>query len=175
MLALLLALGLAMYPAAYDGNVVRDRVPAVTAYLRSLPTDTLVAGVPTEADSVPALAHRPVLTNREYALAYHTAFADAVRQRTLDLIDAYYAESPGPCGRVRRPLRRPGLPGEPPGVRARDGRRRLGGEFEPYTSLVLSKLHRNGRYALLDTAPRCGVLTDGDVTIVPASCFSARR
>ena len=92
--ALLLAGGLALYPAAFDGNFVTDRTPAITAYLRSLPPDTLVVGAPVEADSVPAFSGRRVLTNREYALAYHTGFYQQVQDRTRAAIEAYYAESP---------------------------------------------------------------------------------
>ena len=175
LLAVLSAIGLAFYPALYDGNFVRDPTPSITAYLSTLPPDTLVAGVPTEADSVPAFAGRPVLTNREYALAYHQGYYDAVRQRTLDLIDAYYAESPRQVAEfaarygvdiflVNRLAFGPDT--------AADA---WAGSFEPYTSLVLGHLRRNGRYALLDAARRCGVLTEGEVTVVPARCFSPNR
>lgn len=171
-LTLLPAVALVTYPAAYDGNFVRDRVPAITEYLRTLPPDAVVAGVPAEADSVPALAGRPVVTNREYALAYHQGYYNDVRQRTLDSIDAYYAESPGRVAEfaaryhvqvflVNR------LAFEP--ETAVDA---WAGEFEPYTSTVLGSLRRSGRYALLDAARRCGVLTEGGVTVVPASCFT---
>jgi len=175
MLAVLSAIGLALSPALYDGNFVRDPAPSVMAYLRTLPPDTLIAGVPTETDSVPAFAARPVLSNREYALAYHDGYYDLVRQRTLDLIDAYYAESPRQVAEfasrngvdvflVNRLAFAPDT--------AVDA---WAGSFEPYTSLVLGHLRRNGRYALLDAARRCGVLTEGEVTVVPASCFATGR
>ena len=79
---LLLAGGLALYPAAFDGNFVPDRSPGITAYLRTLPPDTLVVGAPVEADSVPAFSGRNVLTNREYALAYHPGYYQHVEVRT---------------------------------------------------------------------------------------------
>ena len=42
----LLAVGLACYPAHYDGNFVTDRTPALSAYLRALPPDTVVLAPP---------------------------------------------------------------------------------------------------------------------------------
>ena len=41
----------------------------------------------------------PVLVNREYALAYHLGYYGQVERRARDVIEAYYAESPGVAGR----------------------------------------------------------------------------
>ena len=171
-LALALAVGLALYPADYDGLFVRDPHPAVTAYLRAQPEDVLVAGVPTEADSVPALAGRRVHVAREYALPYHLGYYGQVRRRIVDLIEGYYAESPR---------------------RAADFAARYGvhlflvnraafdrgtfadawaGEFEPFTSAISLKLKRQNRFALLELARRCAVVDDGAVAVVPTACLT---
>jgi hypothetical protein len=173
--AVLLAIGLALYPARFDGNFVRDPTPAITAYLRALPVDTLVVGVPTETDSVPAFARRPVLVNREYALAYHLGFYEQVERRANDLVEAYYAESPRQINELSA---RYGV-----GVflvnhaafdpaTAADA---WSGSFEPYTSLVLEKTERGGRFALEEAARRCGALSEGQVTVVPAGCLATMR
>jgi hypothetical protein len=169
--SVLAAIGLAAYPAKYDGNFVIDDIPNVTAYLRTLPADTLIAGVPTDTDSVPALTGRPVLVNREYALAYHIGFYQVVRQRTLDLIDAYYSDSPA---RVAEFAAKYGVQIFLVDRRAFDpavAADAWAGSFEPYTSLVMDRLQRRGRFALLDSVRRCSVVTQRDVSVVPASCF----
>jgi len=175
LLALVCALALAVYPARYDGNFVTDRYPRISAYLRAQPPDTLVAAVPTEADSVPAFSGRRVLTAREYALAYHTGYYATVAQRTRDLIDVYYTDSP----------RRVTDVAEQYGVdlflvnRSAYDRDRFAdawaGEFEPYVSEIRAILRRSGRFALLDAARRCGTLTEGDVTVVSVSCVQSTR
>jgi hypothetical protein len=170
-LTLLAALGLALYPASFDGNFVRDNIPAINAYLRTLPPDTLVAGVPVDTDSVPALTGRPVLVNREYALAYHEGFYRVVQQRSRDLIDAYYADSPG---RVDQFAKQYGVQIFLVDRQAFDSATAAdawAGSFEPYTTLVLDRLRKGGRFALLDAVRRCGVGSQRDVIIVPASCF----
>jgi hypothetical protein len=171
----LLAGGLALYPARFDGNFVRDRTPSVTAYLRTLPADALVVGVPTDADSVPAFAARRVLTNREYALAYHLGFYGQVERRTRDLVDAYYAESPRQLADLTA---RYGVGVYLVNRAAFDPATAVdawAGSFEPYTSLVLDRVGRGRRFALLEAVRRCGVLTEADVTVVPANCLSASR
>jgi hypothetical protein len=40
------------------------------------------------------MAGRTVLASREHALAFHLGFYNQIRQRLLDQIEAYYADSP---------------------------------------------------------------------------------
>lgn len=175
MLPIAFALGLVLYPARHDGNFVVDRYPRVSTYLRAQPPETLVAGVPTEADSVPSFARRPVLTAREYALAYHTGYYTDVSQRTRDLVEAYYTDSPP---RVQEIAARYGIDVFLVNRAAYDRAAFVdawAGEFEPYTSEVGGQLRRSGRYALLEAARRCGLFSEGDVTIVTANCFESVR
>ncbi len=174
-LALLLAAGLAAYPAQFSGNFVEDPTPAITAYLRTLPLDALVVGVPTEADSVPAFAGRRVLANREYSLPYHVGYYREVDTRLRDQIRAYYADTPGPLVEfaarygvtvflVNRAAFDPAT--------AADA---WAGSFEPYGSMVQERVEKGRRFALLDAVRRCGVLTERDVTVVLAACLAASR
>ena len=174
-LPLAFAVGLTLHPARYDGNFVPDRYPRVTAFLSAQPPDTLVAAVPTEADSVPSFAQRPVLTAREYALAYHTGYYAELSRRTRDLIDAYYTDSPR---RVREVADRYGIDYFLVNRTAYDPvtfADAWAGEFEPYVSEIRGQLRRSGRYALLDETRRCGLFTEGNVTVVPANCIAAGR
>lgn len=48
------------------------------------------------------------------------------------------------------------------------------GGFEPYGSMVRERVEKR-RFALLDAARRCGVLTEQDVTVVPGEARLAAR
>ena len=172
---LLLAAGLALYPARFDGNFVVDRTPAITAYLRTLPPGALVVGAPIEADSVPAFSGRRVLLNREYALAYHLGFYREVERRARDVIDAYYAES---TSELLDLAARYGVTVFLVNRAAFDPATAVdawAGDFAPYTSEVRQRVERGGRFALQDATRRCGVLTEQDVTVVPVACLAAIR
>jgi hypothetical protein len=174
-LVLALAGGLAIYPARFDGNFVVDRTPAITEYLRALPPDALVVGVPTEADSVPAFSGRRVLVNREYALAYHLGFYRQVERRARDVVEAYYADSPDALVELAR---RYGVTVFLVNRAAFDPATAVdawAGNFEPYSSDVLRRTERARRFALEDAVRRCGALTEHEVTVVPAACLAARR
>jgi hypothetical protein len=174
-IAVLLTVGLAAYPARFDGNFVPDRTPAITAHLRTLPPETLVVGVPTQADSVPAFSGRRVLVNREYALAYHLGFYRQVEQRAHDVVEAYYAETPRPLQDLTT---RYGVGVFLVDRTAFDPATAVdawAGSFAPFTSEVLERVGQRRRFALEDLARRCGVLTEGDVTVVPAACVLAAR
>ena len=167
--------GLALYPARFDGNFVVDRTPEITAYLRTLPADAVVVGVPTETDSVPAFSGRRVLVNREYALAYHLGFYRQVERRAEDVIEAYYAESPRAlvdlAGRYGVTVFLVNRAAFDPAT-AVDA---WAGNFAPYTAEVMERVQRGRRFALEDAVRRCGVLTEQDVTVVSAACLATIR
>jgi hypothetical protein len=170
-----IAAGLALYPAAYSGNFVADRTPEITAYLRELPPNALVVGVPTDADSVPAFSGRRVLVNREYALAYHLGYYRQVERRVRDTIDAYYADSPAP---ILSLISRYGVTVFLVNQAAYDPARAAdawAGSFEPFTSEVVARAERGRRFALAESTRRCGALTEQEVTVVPAACLLAAR
>ena len=124
---------------------------------------------------MPSFAGRPVLTSREYALAYHTGYYAELSQRTRDLIDAYYTDSPR---RVQEVVARYGIDYFLVNRAAYDTATFVdawAGEFEPYVSEVRGQLRRSGRYALLDATRSCGLFSEGDVTVVPARCFDSAR
>jgi hypothetical protein len=175
-LALLFAGGVALYPAEYRGAFQPDRHPAITAYLRDQPKDVLVAGVPHDADWVPAMTGRRVLVAHEYALAYHLGYYREVRQRMDDLIDAYYDEG---TKRLAGLVERYGVDFFLVDHSAFDastaGRAWAGREFAPFHLTIAARLNRPRRYALQDLADRCAVVDDGQVALVPASCLGGAR
>lgn len=61
------------------------------SFISTLSRDTLVAGHPMDMDNVPLLARRKVLANRELSLPYYVGYYGKVKQRLLDMLEAYYA------------------------------------------------------------------------------------
>lgn len=60
-------------------------------YLAEQPKDTLVASLSEEVNNIPAFSQRPILVGREFAMAYHPAYYDQIKQRTVDLLQAQYS------------------------------------------------------------------------------------
>ena len=171
-LALFVGLIVSLYPGRYQGKFLPDPNPSLTAYLRGQPKDLLIAGVPSETDSIPALTGRRVLATREYALPYHLGYYEQVRQRLLDLIDAYYAESPR---EVAEFANRYGVDLLLVNRTAFDRTRftnAWGSDFEPYGSHIAGKLGSSTRFALLEAASRCRSQDAGGVLLVPVSCLT---
>ncbi|MGF1495689.1 MAG: hypothetical protein ACFB8W_02530 [Elainellaceae cyanobacterium] len=68
--------------------------PALYEFLRSQPTDSLIASLSNEVNNLPSFAQRSILTGSEYAIPYHTGYYTEIRQRTTDLIRAQYSADP---------------------------------------------------------------------------------
>jgi len=175
-LAVLFAIGVALYPAEYRGEFQPDRHPAITAYLRDQPKDLLVAAVPHDADWVPAMTGRRILVAREYALAYHPGYYGEVRQRMEDLIDAYYDEG---TKRLAGLVERYGVDFFLVDHEAFNaftvGKAWGGREFAPFHLTIAARLNRPRRYALQDLVRDCAVVDDGAVALVPATCLAGAR
>jgi hypothetical protein len=177
-LTAVLGLGLAAYPARSFARFFADLDPGVTAELRSMPSDTLAAGVPYDADMVPSLAARSVLIGRKYSLPFHLGYYLPLRERGLSLAEAYYSPTHEPLLAL----------GERYGVdvflvnRLAFQARTLAlawsanpsGDWEPYVSTARSAFQRaGGRFALLEAAKRCARVDDGQLALVTLDCIRA--
>ncbi len=91
----LLAMLLLGYPRLVDTFPITayqiGRVPDLYAYLRSQPTDILIASLSEEANNLPTFAGRSLLVGSEYAIPYHVGYYRQMRQRATDLIRAQYS------------------------------------------------------------------------------------
>ena len=67
------------------------RVPELYEFLRSQPTDSLIASLSDEANNLPSFAQRSVLVAEEYAIPYHTGYYTEFRQRLADATRAQYS------------------------------------------------------------------------------------
>jgi hypothetical protein len=70
-------------------------------FLGHLPKDVLIAGWPTDVDSVPYVSRRQVLISYESHLVWHQGCADEMRRRMRALIDAYFATDQKALVRLR--------------------------------------------------------------------------
>ena len=60
-------------------------------YLAQQPKDILVASLSIEVNNIPAFSQRSILVGDEFALAYHPAYYNQIKQRTVDLLQAQYS------------------------------------------------------------------------------------
>jgi hypothetical protein len=89
--------GLLALEAGYDGEL-----DALTAALRALPPEALIAGWPDGAmDDVPYLTGRRALLTWETHQAFHAAYVLEMRRRMAALVEAYWAATPEPLRRLR--------------------------------------------------------------------------
>lgn len=63
----------------------------VYQYLAQQPKDILVASLSKEANNIPAFSQRSILVGDEFAMAYHPAYHNQIKQRTIDLLQAQYS------------------------------------------------------------------------------------
>jgi hypothetical protein len=170
-LALGLALLLMLYPSGDPTQFLGDPRPRVTAYLRSQPKDILVAGPSRDSDRVPTFAARRVLTSREYANPYHLGFYSELRQRTGDLVDAYYTRSPNQLAEFIRRYRVDILLVNRATFDPATALDHWSPKFEPFSSRVESKLRNPAGFILPNLAAACAAVDDGLVLVVPTECL----
>lgn len=95
--AVLVALPLVFYPQLFwakhftKAGLVTGTEPALYEFFQQQPKDSLIATLSGEADNLPVFAQRSVLVSAKYAIPYHPAYYNQIRQRTIDLIHAQYS------------------------------------------------------------------------------------
>lgn len=105
----LVAAGMIALPIAlpYVPNplYVHGEATALYRFLAERRPNGLVATLSTEADMLPSLARRPVLTGREYLIPYATRYYRSLTERTEALIQAQYAADLAPVQALIRHYR----------------------------------------------------------------------
>ncbi|MBD2546698.1 hypothetical protein [Planktothricoides raciborskii] len=75
-------------------DYVVGSVPQVYEFFAQQPKDILIASVAEEVNNIPAFSQRSILIGGEgYPVPYHTGYYRQIRDRTLDLITAYYSQN----------------------------------------------------------------------------------
>lgn len=96
-LAVLVAIPLVFYPQIFwqkhftNAGLVTGTEPALYEFFQQQPKDSLIATLSGEADNLPVFAQRSVLVSGKYAIPYHPAYYNQIRQRAIDLIKAQYS------------------------------------------------------------------------------------
>ena len=94
-----LTIGALLYPTyavqtyPYRLGYVTGEAAQLYQFLQQQPKDILIASLSKEADFIPSLAKRSVLTAAEYSIPYHLDYYQSIRQRTQDLIGAQYSNN----------------------------------------------------------------------------------
>jgi hypothetical protein len=134
---------------------VAGRYPAIYAYLRQTPPDTLVGALPADSNILPVFGQRPILTSYEHALPYQPGYYLPLRERTEEFRAAYYAPTLAPMVAV---LKQYHVGVVIVDADALERRRRADRDHPPALERVLD---------------RCGVLRERELVVLPAACIEA--
>jgi hypothetical protein len=166
--------GLVLALAVTEPNphFVRGRYPGLYAFLERQPKNALVASLSREADNLPSLARRPVLTSWEYILPYNLGYVRPMRARTEDLIRALYG---GRIEPMRALIEEYGIDlvllekdAFTVGRVSSAWWRRL---YPEDAEAALATL-RDGRPAVSERVERCMLYSETDLEIVSAACLA---
>lgn len=97
--AFFVAIPLVFYPQIFWAKhftkvgLVVGQEPALYEFFQQQPKDSLIATLSNEGDKLPVFAQRSVLVSAKYAIPYHPAYYNRIRQRAIDLIHAQYSLS----------------------------------------------------------------------------------
>jgi hypothetical protein len=150
----LLGIGLlALLPPPPGEFYVTGRHPAIYAYLRQTPPDTLVAALPADSSILPLFGQRGVLTSFEHSLPYHPGYYRPLYERTEAFRAAYYAPTLAPLVDV---VKAQGIDLVIADTEALERRRRAEREHPP---------------ALEEVLDRCGILRERELVVLPVACI----
>ncbi|PSB25136.1 hypothetical protein [Stenomitos frigidus] len=96
-IAVLVAVPLLFFPQIFwakhftRAGLVAGTHPALYEFFQQQPKDSLIATLSAEADNLPVFAQRSVLVSGKYAIPYHPAYYNQIRQRAIALIHAQYS------------------------------------------------------------------------------------
>ena len=88
---------LTLYPISLSKfpktNYHMGLAPNLYQFFAEQPKDITIASISSEANNIPTFAHRSILSGQEYAIPYHLGYYRRFQTRTLELIQAQYAEN----------------------------------------------------------------------------------
>jgi hypothetical protein len=179
-IAVLVAMPLVFYPQIFwqkhftKAGLVTGTVPALYEFFQQQPKNSLIATLSGEADNLSVFAQRSVLVSGKYAIPYHPAYYNQIRQRVIDLIHAQYSQDAAEVGRfiqqygvdfwlLERSMFTPAyLNG------------RWLGLFDPATTEARSHLASTSRPLVEQAIPRCTVFETGNIVVLQAACVGRR-
>ncbi len=148
-------------------------VPEVYEFFAQQPKDIIVASVSEEVNNIPAFSQRSILIGGEgYPVPYHTGYYRQIRDRTIDLIDAYYSAD---ITEVAEFIDKYGIdfwlveggsftPGY---IRQSDWMM----QYQPAANRAIALLENGIVPVLFQIGDRCTVLRSGNFQIIESACI----
>lgn len=159
-----------------DTEYVVGHYPQLYQFLREQPQDSLVASVVEEVNNIPIFARRSILIGGEgYPVPYHLEYYRQIKERTLDLIRAYYTTDLSVLKNfvndygVDFLLIRGGV-FTPEFIKASEPSDWLQ-QYQPITQRVLTSLQNGETPILALTQQECSVFTEKNMQVVAADCI----
>ncbi|TAD74340.1 MAG: hypothetical protein EA001_15215 [Oscillatoriales cyanobacterium] len=151
---------------------MEGRMGALYEFLQKQPKDTLTVSLSKEADFIPILARRSVLSSREFALPYHWGYYRVLRERIEDTIRAQYSDD---LAEVKAFLQKYGVDFwllEPWSLTADDLQDNVWlQQFQPLIQTLEIELKQGRSPVLLQTIAPCSVLENKRLQLLDAQCI----
>jgi hypothetical protein len=171
---LVLSIGVPMLPnlAVSTQLQMEGRMGDLYDFLQRQPKDTLTVSLSKEADFIPILARRSVLSSREFALPYHWGYYRVLRQRIEDTIRAQYSDN---LTEVKAFLQKYGVDFwllEPWSLTAEYLKDNVWlQQFQPLIQTIEASLKQGRSPILSSTIPPCSVLENKRLQLLDAKCI----
>ena len=157
---------------SYRLSYVMGEAPELYWFLQQQPKDSLIATLSSEADFIPSLAQRSVLTSREYSIPYHLDYYNPIRQRTKDLIQAQYSNSQADLAQFVQKYQPDfwEIDKNAFEINYLQDNRWLQ-QFQPETQNAIGNL-RKGKPAIVDKIDRCSIFSTANSNLLDARCVA---
>ena len=164
------------YPLILDEYPNPDYVAtsgeALYAFLAEQPPDTVIASLSSEANNIPALAQRAVLTSSETANPYHLGYYRQIQARTKDIFTAQYSLDPAPVLETIETYRvdlwlLDGPAFKPQYIERNPWLRQI----EPQASAAIARLNQGQQPVLETTIRPCRIFREQGRIVLDAGCI----
>ncbi|MGB3493973.1 MAG: hypothetical protein WBA57_14685 [Elainellaceae cyanobacterium] len=172
----LLGVYIFIYPFLMDRypnpDYVAAEAPAIYEFFAEQPKDILIASLSEQANNIPSLSKRSVLTSSEIANPYHVGYYRQIQERTYDLMAAQYSND---LAQVKEFIQKYGIDFwlvdanafEASYVESNSWLRQI----EPTASEAIATLQRDEKPALSTLIRPCRVLRSEGRIILNAACI----
>jgi len=168
------------YPLLMDRypnpDYVRAEAPPMYEFFAQQPPDILIASLSEQANNIPSLARRSVLTSSEIANPYHMGYYRQIQARTYDLMQAQYSLD---LAEVQRFIRQYGVDFwlvdsvafEPDYIERNSWLRQI----EPHASVAQQHLMAGEEPALAQLMRSCRAFRTGGRIVLDAACILSAK
>ena len=152
---------------------VEGKATELYQFLQQQPKDIAIATLSSEADFIPSLAQRTVLTAREYSIPYHWDYYGQILQRTKDLIQAQYSSNETELNQfiqkyqvnlwlLEQEAFTPKYLRENPWLN----------QFQPETKNAILSLQQGKKPLIISKIERCSIFRTAKLNLLDAQCIT---